>query len=95
MYIISLKFSSNKPNAGQYMGAHKTWIDQGFNDGVFLISGSLQPNLGGGIIVKNCTLEEITERVKLDPFVMHDVVKAEITEFSPAKTSEELEFLLK
>ncbi|NRA88852.1 MAG: hypothetical protein HRU28_16025, partial [Rhizobiales bacterium] len=67
---------------------------QGFNDDIFLISGSLQPNLGGGIIAHNCTLDEITTRVNADPFVANDVVTAEILELSPVKASKPLEFLL-
>lgn len=94
MYIISLKFSNNKSSARQHIQAHKDWVEQGFNDDIFLISGSLQPNLGGGIIAHNCTLDEITTRVNADPFVANDVVTAEILELSPVKASKPLEFLL-
>ena len=35
---------------------------QGFDDGVFLIAGSLQPN-AGTIMAHNATLSELRERV--------------------------------
>ena len=49
MFIVLLKFSRNKARAGQFMDGHKEWIKRGFDDGVFLLAGSLQPNLGGAI----------------------------------------------
>ena len=49
MFVVLLKFSSNKAQAGQFMEGHKAWIKRGFDDGVFLLAGNLQPSLGGGI----------------------------------------------
>ena len=59
MFIVLLKFSANKSQAGQYMEGHNTWIKQGFDDGVFLLVGSLQPNAGGGIVAHNISLADL------------------------------------
>ena len=48
MFIVLLKFADNKGQAGRFMEGHQAWIKRGFDDGVFLLVGSLQPNLGGG-----------------------------------------------
>ena len=53
MFIVLLRFSANKGQAGQFMADHNEWITRGFEDGVFLVVGSLQPNLGGGIVAHN------------------------------------------
>lgn len=50
MFIVLLKFSDNKSQASQFMEGHQQWIKRGFDDGVFLLAGSLQPNLGGGVV---------------------------------------------
>lgn len=94
MFIILLKFSRNKSQAGQFMDGHNDWIKRGFDDGIFLLVGSLQPNLGGGIVAYNTTLSALQNRVNDDPFVAQDVVSAEILEISPAKADERLQFLL-
>ena len=94
MFIVFLRFSSNKQQAGQLMDGHNQWLKQGFDDGVFLLSGSLQPNQGGGIIAHNTTHAELESRVNDDPFVKEDVVSAEIMEITPAKADERLQFLL-
>ena len=94
MFIVLLKFSDNKGQAGQFMDGHNQWIKRGFDDGVFLLVGSLQPNLGGGIVVHNTSLTDLQNRVNDDPFVAENVVSAEIMEISPAKADERLSFLL-
>ena len=70
------------------------WIQRGFDDGVFLLVGSLQPNLGGGIMAHNTSLSDLQSRVNGDPFVVENVVSAEILEITPAKADERLSFML-
>ena len=94
MFIVLLRFSANKGQAGQFMEGHNEWIRSGFDDGVFLVVGSLQPNAGGGIVAHNTTLADLESRVKDDPFVAENVVSAEILEITPAKADERLQFLL-
>lgn len=94
MFVILLKFSDNQSKAGVYMDGHNEWIKQGFEDGVFLLVGSLQPNLGGAVIAHNASLTELQERVISDPFVAEDVVSAEILEIDPKKADKRLSFLV-
>ncbi|MCF6293446.1 MAG: hypothetical protein L3J04_08645 [Robiginitomaculum sp.] len=94
MFIIFLKFSDNKLQAGQYMDGHKSWLQKGFDDQVFLVSGSLQPNQGGGIIAHNTSLTELQSRVDKDPFVENNIVTAQITEITASKVDQKLAFLL-
>ena len=94
MFIVFLKFSANKGQAGQYMEGHKAWVKRGLDDGVFLVAGSLQPNLGGGIVAHNTSLSGLQHRVNDDPFVAANVVSAEILEITPSMTDERLKFLI-
>ena len=94
MFIILLKFSENKSKAGEFMNGHNQWIKQGFEDGKFLLVGSLQPNLGGSVIAYNSSLPELQERVNQDPFVVENIVSAEILEIDPKMSDERLSFLV-
>ena len=94
MIVILLKFSENKSKAGEYMDGHNQWIKQGFEDGVFLLVGSLQPNSGGSVIAHNTSISELQERVSNDPFVSENVVSVEILEIDPKKADERLSFLV-
>lgn len=93
MFVVTLKFADNKARAGELMEAHKAWIKSGFDQGIFLIVGSLQPNRGGGIIAHNTSLEDLESFISNDPFVAEGVVRAEILEITPARLDERLEFL--
>jgi uncharacterized protein YciI len=94
MFIVLLKFSDNKSQASAFMDGHNQWIKRGFDDGVFLLAGSLQPGLGGSVIAHGESLEELENRVKQDPFVAENVVSAEILTIEPKKVDERLRFLL-
>jgi uncharacterized protein YciI len=94
MFVVLLKFSGNKAQAGQFMDGHKAWIKRGFDDGVFLLMGNLQPGLGGAIVAHRTSLPELQARVNDDPFVAQKVVSADILEIAPSKADQRLEFLL-
>ena len=93
MFIVLLKFSGNKTQASQFMEGHKSWLKQGFDDGVFILAGSLQPNMGGSIFAHNISLSDLVARVQEDPFVAEDIVTAEVLEIEPSKTDPRLDFL--
>ena len=93
MFVVLLKFSDNKASAPEFMDAHNQWLQQGFADGIFLLAGSLQPGLGGSVVAYNTSLDELKERVEMDPFVKENVVQAEILEIQPKKVDERLSFL--
>jgi len=59
MFVVLLKFSDNKSNAGQLMEGHNKWVKRGIDDGVFLLVGSLQPKMGGGILAHNASLQDL------------------------------------
>jgi uncharacterized protein YciI len=93
MFIVLLRFSANKGKAGQFMDGHKDWITRGFDDGVFLMVGTLQPQ-GGGILAHNTSLAALQRRVNEDPFVLENIVSAEILEIAPSRIDERFTSLL-
>ncbi len=94
MFVVLLKFSTHKHLAGQYMDGHNTWVQRGFDEGVFLLVGSLQQGMGGSILADNTSLEHLQQRLAEDPFVSEQVVAAEILELTPNKSDPRLAFLL-
>lgn len=94
MFVVLLRFSRRKDQASRLMEGHKAWIKRGFDDGVFLVVGSLQPNLGGAILAHNTSLDDLKSRTNDDPFVAEGVVDAEILEIAPSNTDERMRFLL-
>ena len=93
MYVVLLKFAENRAKAPDLMDGHNAWIREGFEAGVFLATGSLQPNAGGGILAHNMTREALDARIAADPFVAEGVVTADVLEITPARTDPRLDFL--
>ena len=94
MFIVLLRFSENKNKVTEFMDGHNQWIKRGFEDEVFLLVGSLQPGLGGSVIAHNTSAADLLRRVSEDPFVVENIVQAEILEIDPKKADQRLKFLL-
>lgn len=94
MFVVFLKFAEHKEKAPAFMDAHNAWIQQGFDDEVFLLVGSLADGQGGSLLAHNIDEPALRRRVDEDPFVQHGIVAAEIMAIVPARTDARLEFLL-
>ena len=94
MFIVILEFADNRGKAGELMSAHNEWIQRGFDDGVFLLVGSLRPSRGGAIVAHATSLSDLQDRVSADPFVVEKVVEAEILDIAPSRADERLSFML-
>lgn len=94
MFVVLLRFSHNKEQAGACMDGHNQWLKRGFDDNVFLMAGSLAPGLGGAVVAHGVSREALETRVNEDPFVVENIVTAEIIEIEPKKADERLAFLL-
>ncbi|MYM96043.1 hypothetical protein GTP81_02795 [Rugamonas sp. FT107W] len=93
MYIVLLRFSANKSQAPAHMAGHREWLQKGIADGVFLLAGSIRPGLGGAILAAGPSPEALQARIDQDPFVVHDIVKAEIIDVDPNHAAEGLALL--
>ncbi len=93
MFVVFLRFSENKSRAKELMPAHNVWIRRGFDEGVFVLVGSLLPQQGGMLLAHSATRSELDARIAQDPFVESGVVTAEVFEVSPSTTDPRLAFL--
>ncbi|WP_105417888.1 MULTISPECIES: YciI family protein [Neorhizobium] len=93
MFVVTLKFSANKAKAPASMEGHNAWLKRGFDEGIFLLSGSIQPSAGGAVLAHNTSRADLETRVQQDPFVVEDVVTADILEIAPGRTDDRLAFL--
>jgi len=92
MFVVTLRFA-DKTKAPQFTDGHNAWVKRGFDDGIFVLVGSLQPNAGGAIFVHDVSRADVEARVKEDPFVAEGVVSADILEIAPGRVDERLAFL--
>lgn len=93
MFLVLLRFADNQAEAADHLAAHNAWIRRGFDDGAFLLVGSVPPGVGGAILAHGGDRSDVEKRVAEDPFVAEGVVAPEIIEITPNLTDERLRFL--
>ncbi len=90
MYIVFLKFGRHRSLAGQWMADHRQWVEQGIADGVFLMAGSLDDSQGGVVLAAHLDRDALQARIALDPFVVHEVVTAEVHAVAPSRMAPQM-----
>ncbi|MBW8850077.1 MAG: hypothetical protein JF600_04790 [Xanthomonadales bacterium] len=93
MFVVTPRFSAHRMQAPRWMDGHNAWIRRGFEDGVFLLTGSLSAGAGGAVLAHGLTRDALEQRLREDPFVAEGVVDAEIVEIAPSRTDDRLAFL--
>lgn len=94
MYIIFLEFTEKRDKAKEYMQGHKAWLESGFQQGWFVLTGSLKGSMGGGILAHSASLDRLSRFVNEDPFVRAGIVAPKIIELDAFKVDERLKFLI-
>jgi uncharacterized protein YciI len=92
-FIVLLRFTEHRRKATELMAGHNAWIQQGFDDGAFVLSGGLQPGLGGVVLARAESRDVLEQRLARDPFVVERVVSVEILEVAVARVEPRLNFL--
>jgi uncharacterized protein YciI len=70
----------------KHLEDHRTFLNQCYEKGKFLISGRQVPSEEGGIIIaKVDSKEELTLLLQEDPFYKKEIADFKIIEFTPTK----------
>lgn len=93
MFVVTLRFSANRAKAARHMDGHNAWIRRGFEDGVFLLAGSLPSGAGGAVLAHGLSRDDLDARLREDPFVAEQVVEADILQIAPGRVDDRLAFL--
>lgn len=66
-----------------YYAAHKEWLEKQYNAGWVLASGRRNPPVGGILIGRAASKDELAKRFLDDPFVIFGCSQYEMLEFVP------------
>ena len=87
MFILELTYTAPVENVDKLLDAHVTWLDEGYESGVFIASGRKNPRDGGVILAVGEDRAHIERLTATDPFVTGGVCAYRITEFTATKTA--------
>lgn len=92
-YVILVEYTAPLAEIDAALASHRAWVDQGFADGIFLLSGPRVPREGGAILAHGEARAALEARVAEDPFRKAGVARHQIVEIAPRGLDPRLEFL--
>jgi uncharacterized protein YciI len=90
MFVLELTYTAPIEDVDAVLEAHVAWLDEQYEQGVFLASGRKDPRDGGVILAVAEDRGRIEGIAAGDPFVTAGVCAYRITEFVATKTAPDL-----
>lgn len=94
MFVVLLTYRADLARIDDALRDHIAWLDQQYADGVFIVSGRRVPRVGGVILARNVSPEDLERRLASDPFRQRGLAEYAVTEFVPSRTAEGFDHLL-
>lgn len=88
MFIISLTYLKPADEIDKLLAAHRAYLHEQYENGLFLMSGRMVPRTGGVILAMADSRADIEAVIELDPFKEAGAASYQITEFVPTMTAE-------
>lgn len=85
MFIVHVNYKKSLEVVDQYLTAHRTFLDEGYNKNYFIASGPKNPRTGGVILSQLKNRDELQNILKNDPFYIQGIAEYVIEEFLPVK----------
>jgi len=88
MFIITLTYLKPAEEIDALLAAHRAYLHEQYENGMFLLSGRMVPRTGGVILATADSRADIEAVIELDPFKEAGVASYQITEFVPTMAAE-------
>lgn len=85
MFLITVTYTKPLEIIDQHLKAHRDFLEKGYQNNFFIVSGPKNPRTGGIILSQLKNREQLEKILQEDPFFLHDVAQYDIVEFSPVK----------
>ncbi|SDG75804.1 YciI family protein [Paraburkholderia phenazinium] len=85
MYVINLTYIVPLEQVDDALEAHRAFLNEQFEAGVFVAAGPKVPRDGGVILAVNLEREELDALLATDPFAQQKVARYDVTEFKATR----------
>jgi uncharacterized protein YciI len=83
LYLILLRYRTSLDDVDRHIDAHRHFLHEQYAAGRFLLSGAQEPRVGGAILARGGSLEDITQLLEQDPFRQAGIADYEIIAWTP------------
>ena len=88
MFVLILTYTKPVEEVDALMRDHMRWLEAGYRDGHFVVSGRQVPRTGGVIIARGDDREAVEALAAQDPFVQRGVATVEVIQFRASQSAE-------
>jgi uncharacterized protein YciI len=92
MYIVLLRLADHA-RVSEHLDGHRRWLQRGFDENVFFLTGGIPQVGGGAIIAAGLSRDALSKRLDQDPFIVHGVATPEVVELQTTMSDPRLAFL--
>lgn len=94
-FIIEITYKVSFEELQEILPAHRAFLDEGYSEGLLLMSGPQNPKTGGIVVARANDEKEIKEYFSNDPYHTKGVAEHRFIEFTPVKYNELIKFWVK
>ena len=85
MYVISITYTAPLERVDDELEAHRAFLAQQFEAGVFVMAGPKVPRNGGVIVAAGIERDKLDAILAADPFAQRQLARYDVTEFKATR----------
>jgi len=85
MFLVKLIFKKPLDVVNEYLKSHRDFLEEGYQKDFFVVSGPINPRVGGVIVSQLKDKKTLQDFLQNDPFWLNEIADYEYTEFEPVK----------
>jgi uncharacterized protein YciI len=85
MFVIIITYKKPLDIVDQHLAAHRSFLEKGYKEDLFVVSGPQHPRTGGVIISQIKDRDHLEKVLQNDPFYINDIADYKLIEFEPVK----------
>jgi uncharacterized protein YciI len=93
MYVVSLTYKVPEEIVDFHLPAHVTWLQDAFDQGIFLVAGRKIPRTGA-LLLSTADRDALDASLSKDPFYVNGVAEFDVEEFHASRVAPGYENLL-
>lgn len=84
-FIVEITYLVPFEQLGETVAEHRSFLQTGYDSGKLLFSGPQNPKIGGMVVARAVSLEEIQTLFAHDPYAVKGLASHRFVEFEPVK----------
>ena len=84
-FIVEIMYSVDVEILTPVVPDHRTFLQEGYDKGWLLMSGPMNPRIGGVVVARCPSVDELREFFRRDPYSIKGFASYRFIEFEPVK----------